>query len=331
MLIYNKLKLIRKLLSLSQAEIERETGLSQRDISQLENGKKKFIPTAYIQYLNKRGIPLELLFDDDLSLSSFEVKFNQSLISDKDKNCKVNCKDDCKVNVDLPSESRKTKSTSFEKEENKAPIFLPNSGKTTSTNIVELPVPIEDESELIAIPVVDISVAAGSGFYNPDYLSEIDCIRFPKSMIKGHQNYLCVRIKGESMAPTLLDGGYLVIRMLDRCEWEDIRDGHVYVVSDADGRAFVKRLKNRLHEYGFIVCCSDNPDTVNYPNFNLKEDELNTIWHAEWYISAKMPNIHATYYNKVSEMENAIDDIRRTFTEELRQVRRDIKALSRPS
>ena len=133
------------------------------------------------------------------------------------------------------------------------------------------------------------------------------------------------------MVPTLQDGGYLIIRLLDRCEWQDARDEHVYVVSDTEGRAFVKRLKNRLREHGLIICKSDNPDPMGYPDFNLLEHEINTIWHAEWYVSAKMPNIHATYYNKVSEMENEISDIRRTFTEELRQVRKEIKGLLQPS
>ena len=201
---------------------------------------------------------------------------------------------------------------------------MPNSGKTTGTNIIEVPVPVEDESEMVAIPVVDISVAAGSGFYNPDKLSEIDCIRMPRSMVKGGQPHLCVRIKGESMVPTLQDGGYLIIRLLDRSEWCDIHDGHVYVVSEVAGRAFVKRLKNRLSEHGFVVCMSDSADVQRYPNFNLMENELNTIWHAEWYISAKMPNIHATYYNKVSQLEDKYDDV----VNQLQQISREIRALA---
>ena len=207
------------------------------------------------------------------------------------------------------------------------PIFLPESGKTKSTNIVSLPIPVEPDEELVSVPLVDISVAAGTGFNNPTYMEEIDCIRFPQSMIKGNYTYLCVRIKGESMVPTLQDGGYLVVRLLDRSEWENIRDGHVYVVSDNEGKAYVKRIKNRLKEYGIIICNSDNPDPMGYPSFNLQENELNSIWHAEWYISAKMPNIHATYYNKVSELECAFDNMRREFKEELLQMRKEIRAV----
>lgn len=205
--------------------------------------------------------------------------------------------------------------------------FLQESGKTKSTNIVSLPIPVEPDEELVSVPLVDISVAAGTGFNNPTYMEEIDCIRFPQSMIKGNYTYLCVRIKGESMVPTLQDGGYLVVRLLDRSEWENIRDGHVYVVSDNEGKAYVKRIKNRLKEYGIIICNSDNPDPMGYPSFNLKENELNSIWHAEWYISAKIPNIHATYYNKVSELECAFDNMRREFKEELLQMRKEIRAV----
>ncbi len=205
--------------------------------------------------------------------------------------------------------------------------FLQESGKTKSTNIVSLPIPVEPDEELVSVPLVDISVAAGTGFNNPTYMEEIDCIRFPQSMIKGNYTYLCVRIRGESMVPTLQDGGYLVVRLLERSEWENIRDGHVYVVSDNEGKAYVKRIKNRLKEYGIIICNSDNPDPMGYPSFNLKENELNSIWHAEWYISAKMPNIHATYYNKVSELECAFDNMRREFKEELLQMRKEIRAV----
>lgn len=230
------------------------------------------------------------------------------------------------VSPALPPESRKTKGVSFESEENGEPLFLPVGGKTISTKIVEVPVPVEDDTEMVSIPVVDISVAAGSGCYNTDYMSEVDSIRFPRSMVKGGQPHICVRVKGESMVPTLQDGGYLVVRLLDRSEWQHIHEGHVYVVSSSEGRAFVKRLKNRFREHGFIVCMSDNPDPMGYPNFNLMENEINTIWHAEWYISAKMPNVHNTFYKKVGDLEDKYDSL----IEEVSQMRQEIKAIGRP-
>ena len=52
---------------------------------------------------------------------------------------------------------------------------------------------------------------------------------------------------------------------------------------------------------------SDNVDKINYPNFNLEAQEINTILHAEWYFSAKMPNLNETYYDKVNQLEDDMD------------------------
>lgn len=176
------------------------------------------------------------------------------------------------------------------------------------------PQPVES-SDLVRIPVVDISVAAGSGFFNPDYIEEVERITMPASMIKGRKDYLCIRVKGHSMIPSILDGGYLVVRMLDRSEWESIRDNYVYVVTDTEGKAYVKRIKNRLRQHGFIVCMSDNADKLNYPNFNIYEEDLHTVWYAEWYFSAKIPNIQETFYRRQSELEERVDKLTEQFQE----------------
>ena len=168
-------------------------------------------------------------------------------------------------------------------------------------------------TDLVRIPVVDISVAAGLGFCNTDYIEEVETISMPSSMVKDGKQHLCVRVKGYSMVPSILDGGYLIIRKIERSEWEGIRDNYVYVVSDTEGRSYVKRLKNRLRQHGFIVCMSDNADKQNYPNFNLYEEELNTIWYAEWYFSAKIPNIQEVYYRKQGELEDRLDELTAQF------------------
>lgn len=83
MAVHDKLKAVRRFLSLSQKEIEMILDLSQRDISQLENGKKKFIPIEYIQFLNKKQIPLELLFDDEINLYDFETSLSKTFLEGK--------------------------------------------------------------------------------------------------------------------------------------------------------------------------------------------------------------------------------------------------------
>lgn len=173
----------------------------------------------------------------------------------------------------------------------------------------------------VSIPLVDISVAAGCcGYDNPDYLEVVDTIKMPSSMVHDGCRYFCVHIKGESMSPTLLDSSYVVVRLLERSEWQDMPDRHVYVVSDRDGRSYIKRVKNRFSKHGFIVCMSDNIDKVNYPNFNLEEPEINSILHAEWYFSAKMPNLNETYYDKVNQLEDDMDVIKRQMAQIIKSV-----------
>lgn len=166
------------------------------------------------------------------------------------------------------------------------------------------------KNEDVSIPLVDISVAAGcSGYNNPNYLDVVDYINMPPSMLKKQAQYYCIKVRGESMSPTILDSSYVIVRVLERYEWEDMPDRHIYIISDREGKAYIKRIKNRLREHGFIVCMSDNVDKANYPNFNLQEDELNSILYVEWYISAKMPNINENYYKKVNDLEDKYEDM----------------------
>jgi len=186
--------------------------------------------------------------------------------------------------------------------------LLTGNGPMLRENEVIKNTEVSNVIDSISIPLVDITAAAGTnGYDNPDYIETVDHIKFPDTMLNKNEKYLCIRIKGESMSPTLLDSTYVVIRLLNTGEWVDMPDRHIYVISDKEGRAYIKRLKNRLNNHGFVVCMSDNPDKCSYPNFNLAADEINSIWHAEWYFSAKMPNIHETYYNKVSELEDDMD------------------------
>lgn len=69
--IFRKLKEARQLLKETQAQMAENTGLSQRDISQLESGEKEFIPVSIIQYLNKKGIDVNSLYDDGVDKVQF--------------------------------------------------------------------------------------------------------------------------------------------------------------------------------------------------------------------------------------------------------------------
>lgn len=267
MLLYDKLKQARLLLKLTQKDIQESTGLSQRDISQLENGEKKFVHTAYIQFLNKKNIPLDALYDEKVSIDEFIALCNQA-----------------------PNNELKE----VKKESNVIPVDF-------AGNI-----------EMVDVPIVDIYGAAGHGAINSDHIDQLGVIRLPASMVKRGTNY-CVRVKGSSMSPTIQDSDYVIVRLLEPSEWLDMPDGHVYLVVDRDGAAYIKRVKNRF-EKGFIVCTSDSIEKAIYPNFNLLPDEIFNIFHAEWHFSAKMQNINETYYSRLKLVEDKLDEMQAEFT-----------------
>ena len=72
MTLAEKLKLARKSFGDTQAVAGQKSGVAQRDISYLEAGKKKYLPTEYILYLQKNGVDLNTLFDDTKELENIE-------------------------------------------------------------------------------------------------------------------------------------------------------------------------------------------------------------------------------------------------------------------
>lgn len=176
----------------------------------------------------------------------------------------------------------------------------------------------------IVIPIYDISAAAGGGAYNSDHVEQLDTIKLPAKLLHRGSSYESIMVRGQSMTPTLQDGSYVICRVLNRSEWSGIRDGYVYVIVNREGETFIKRVKNRLKQHGFIVLTSDNPDKATYPNFQLEEQEIHRICFVEWYLSPKMPNIHDTYYNRLQEMSDDIDDLKSAL-------QRVVKKMDEPS
>jgi phage repressor protein C with HTH and peptisase S24 domain len=161
--------------------------------------------------------------------------------------------------------------------------------------------------DVIQIPVFDAAFAAGlTGCLNGCQPDVEEYLSLPQAILKRGALYAGIRSKGASMSPTIFDDDRLITRLLDRSEWMDMRDEHVYAIVDVENRGFLKRVKNRFNQ-GFIVCMSDNIDKMNYPNFTMHSDEIVSIWHAELRITARMPNINETYYSRLKRLEDQVD------------------------
>ncbi|MFA0960289.1 helix-turn-helix transcriptional regulator [Roseivirga sp. BDSF3-8] len=63
---FNKAKLARKLIGLTQRQLAADLSRAQRDISFIENGQRdKLVPHDYMAYLHQKGIDLNWLYEPD--------------------------------------------------------------------------------------------------------------------------------------------------------------------------------------------------------------------------------------------------------------------------
>ncbi|MDR0467484.1 MAG: helix-turn-helix domain-containing protein [Campylobacteraceae bacterium] len=107
----------------------------------------------------------------------------------------------------------------------------------------------------------NIEASAGHGVEN--IYDESNIIYMPKSIMpKSNDSVDVIRVKGDSMSPTINDGDLVFVDKKNI----DVVSGKIYVIK-IENEVFIKRL---LKIPGQIIVRSDNKDT--YPDFNFKED-----------------------------------------------------------
>jgi phage repressor protein C with HTH and peptisase S24 domain len=179
----------------------------------------------------------------------------------------------------------------------------------------EPPLINESRGDLITIPIVDVSAAAGHGFFNPDYTDRVGEITIPAQMLsKKSGNYYCGHVSGESMEPTLLNKDYIIFKYISPEEWMHIPNDSICFLVDQSGISYVKRIVNRLSSKGYLLCLSDNIDKINYGDFSLYEDNISNIYLVEWKFSNNFSNpsnissvINEYYYSRLQVLEGRVE------------------------
>lgn len=279
------IKYLRKLKGLNQDEMQAGTGIQRATWSDYEREITEPEFLALMRISEYFGVTVDELLKDDIEKKQHNVHLNENSVEKKNKeNVHLNVHPNVHLNAN-------------------------NRGQTHDINIIIKPeIGANYNNKMLPIPITNLSIAAGGGAINDGHVFSTNAVLLPSSFVKPGHTYLCVRIKGESMAPTLQDGGYVIIRLLDRAEWAKMSDERIFAVIDTEGKSYLKRVKNRFKQ-GFIVLRSDNPDYATYPSFNLEVNEISAIWYVEWYFTAKMPNIHDQFYTRLQRVEDKIDQL----------------------
>jgi len=139
-----------------------------------------------------------------------------------------------------------------------------------------------DEEENENIELVPVKAAAGylSGYSDPEYIQDLPRFRLP---MLPTGTYRAFEIKGDSMLP--LQPGSIVIGEYVQ-NWEDLKDGHTYVILSQEDGVVYKRVFNRENGKPTITCQSDNP---SYPPFEVHAKDILEIWKAKLFISQAEP------------------------------------------
>jgi len=140
----------------------------------------------------------------------------------------------------------------------------------------------DGEENVIYVPA---KARAGylNGYGDTEFIESLPVFRMPQ-LTNG--TYRCFEVQGNSMLKTFYDGDMVFGHYVEG--FNDIKDGRVYVIVSKNDGVVLKRVYNRSKDKGFLTLKSDNADG-NYPNFNIKTEDVLEIWYVTMYASKQMP------------------------------------------
>lgn len=287
---YLKLKIARELANVSQTEAAAMSGVNQKDISLLEAGKKKFIPNEYIQFLYKVGVDINTLFDDNQELSALKSADTPTISNTIDAN--------------------NTSNTAVNTYKKALGIASPTASATASpTRNLGLPhVVTIDMKGVNTISLVNVKARAGylNGYGDIEYVE-----RLPSYALPGFNNgtFRAFEVEGESMKPTLRHSDIVFSQWLESLN--DIREDRVHVVVTKSEGIVIKRVLNRIEQYGYLVCKSDNIDNKHdYPNIKIYPEDILEVWYPRIYMSAEF-KAPGDIYRRFNDIEATLEELKR--------------------
>lgn len=158
-------------------------------------------------------------------------------------------------------------------------------------------------SGAFGIPVADLDAAADA----EPAASRTGEVVFLPEFAAEEGLFLCFRTGGEAMYPTLQEGGYMICRLLSQEEWKTIDEESICVLVTKERKYFVRRLKVRNDRDGAFTASADNPDRHNYPVLRFEAEEVDRIWHVEWYMTPILTNPND---RKVRQLEEEVSDLK---------------------
>ena len=120
-----------------------------------------------------------------------------------------------------------------------------------------------------------------TGFSDPEYIKELP--RFQLPFLSNQKKYRSFQLSGDSMLP-IPHGAWVTCEFLQ--DWNEIKNGHAYIILTMEEGIVFKIVENLIHEKGVLRCYSLNP---LYEPFEVQANELKEVWKFVNYICEEIP------------------------------------------
>ncbi|MEM1000530.1 MAG: LexA family transcriptional regulator [Bacteroidota bacterium] len=140
-----------------------------------------------------------------------------------------------------------------------------------------------DKQDKENIELVPDKAAAGylNGYADPEYVADLPKFQLP---FFSQGSYRAFEISGDSMLPlqpgTIIIGEYVE-------NWDNLKDGHCYILVTGTEGIVYKRIYNRIDEENSLQLHSDNPAYLPY---SVTISDVMEIWKAKAFISLDFPD-----------------------------------------
>ncbi len=121
-----------------------------------------------------------------------------------------------------------------------------------------------------------------TGYADPEYIRDLPVFQLP--FLSKQKKYRTFQLKGDSMLP-IPDGSWVTCEFVQ--DWNEIINGHGYIIFTMDEGIVFKISENRITDEGKLILYSLNPI---YEPYDVQVTEIKEVWKFVNYISAELPD-----------------------------------------
>jgi transcriptional regulator with XRE-family HTH domain len=120
-----------------------------------------------------------------------------------------------------------------------------------------------------------------TGFADPDYIKELPMFQLP--FLSRQKKYRTFQLSGDSMLP-IPNGAWVTGEFVQ--DWNNIINGHAYIILTLDEGVVFKIVENLLKEENKLTLYSLNPV---YNAYDVHIAQIKEVWQFVHYISSELP------------------------------------------